>query len=231
MGEAADKTANTKLLMTAVIKIGISLIFMGMILFLSAGTLYYWNGWLLLAAPIIPIIAEFRYLIRKDPALLKKRMSSKEKIKKQKALVNITALFMGMAILMPGIDYRNQWSQVPNWLVFCAFVIFEAAFFMYITVMKQNSYASRTVEVQEHQKVIDYGLYSMVRHPMYLADILAVLAMPLMLGSYYALIPSVFCCFVIIARIKEEEKLLAKDLAGYKDYMEKVKHRLIPFIW
>jgi protein-S-isoprenylcysteine O-methyltransferase Ste14 len=226
----ADKVDRRLLVMIIIIVI-VSLVMIGTILFISAGTLKYWNGWLFLAAVLIPMSAELHYLIRKDPELLKKRMRSKEKIKKQEILINISSLFMGLAAIVPGIDYRYQWSHVPNWLVISAFIIFELGFFMYTAVMKQNSYASRIIEVQEDQKVIDYGLYSIVRHPMYLAIVLTELTMPLILGSYYGLIPIVFCFFVITARIREEEKLLEKDLVGYKDYIKKVKYRLIPYIW
>ena len=230
-GETADKVDSKKLLRMTVIKLSASLIMIGIVLFISTGTINYWNGWLFLAAVLIPISEELRYLIRKDPELLKKRMRTKEKGKNQKILISISTVFMGFAMIIPGIDYRYQWSHVPNWLVISAVAIFELGFVMYITVMKQNSYASRIIEVQENQKVIDYGLYSIVRHPMYVAINLTNLTMPLILGSYYALIPMFFCCFVIIARVKNEEKVMEKDLEGYKEYMKKVKYRLIPFIW
>jgi protein-S-isoprenylcysteine O-methyltransferase Ste14 len=226
----ADKV-DGKLLTMTIIQFCAALVMIGIVLFIAAGTMKYWNGWLFLMAVLIPMSEEIRYLVRKDPGLLKKRMNSKERLNKQKILVSLATMFVGSAILISGIDFRFQWSYVPNWLVISACVIFELGFFMNIAVVKQNRYASRILEVQEDQKVIDYGLYSIIRHPMYLAVNLTNLAMPLILGSYYALIPIFFCSFIIIARIKEEEKLLEKDLEGYKEYMKRVKYRLIPFIW
>jgi protein-S-isoprenylcysteine O-methyltransferase Ste14 len=231
MKSVTAEKADRELLALAIIQFCAALIMIGIVLFIAAGTMKYWNGWLFLMAVLIPMSEELRYLVRKNPGLLKKRLKSKEKLNKQKILVSMATLFVGSAILISGIDYRLHWSHVPNWLVISACAIFELGFLMNITVVKQNRYASRILEVQEDQKVIDYGLYSIVRHPMYLAVSLTNLTMPLILGSYYALIPIFFCSFIIIARIKEEEKLLEKDLEGYKVYMKRVRYRLIPFIW
>jgi protein-S-isoprenylcysteine O-methyltransferase Ste14 len=203
----------------------------GVVLFIPAGTIKYWNAWLFLAAIFIPMIAVLNYLVKKAPELLEKRMKTREKVKEQSMLINLSFVFMTFAVIIPGLDYRYQWSHVPIWLIMIAVIIFELGFVMYLTVLKQNSYASRIIEIQKNQKVIDDGLYAMVRHPMYAAICLTDLAMPLILGSYYALIPILFCFFIIIARIKNEEEILKKGLAGYPKYMKKVKYRLVPFIW
>jgi protein-S-isoprenylcysteine O-methyltransferase Ste14 len=146
-------------------------------------------------------------------------------------LTSLSAIFTGLGALIPGFDYRYQWSHVPFWLVVSACIIFELGFAMYIKVLQQNRYASRIIEIQENQKVIDYGLYAVVRHPMYAAISLTNMTMPLILGSYYGLIPVFFCLPIIFSRIKNEESILAKDLEGYKEYMQKVRYRLIPYIW
>lgn len=207
------------------------IILIGAILFLSAGSLEYWNGWFFLIALVIPMSGTMRYLLKNAPELLAKRMRLQEPQKKQRAIVKVASLFMLIAFIMPGIDYRYQWSDVPFWLVMASLLLFEIAYALFIVVMTQNSYASRVVEIQEGQKLIDTGLYSVMRHPMYMASILLYLAMPLLLGSYYALIPMAVTCAEIIARIKNEEDVLKAGLAGYKEYTQKVKYRLIPFVW
>jgi len=207
------------------------IILIGAILFLSAGSLEYWNGWLFLVALVIPMSGTMRYLLKNAPELLAKRMRLKEPQKKQRAIVKVASLFMLIAFIMPGIDYRYQWSDVPFWLVMASLLLFEIAYALFIVAMTQNSYASRVVEIQEGQKLIDTGIYSVMRHPMYMASILLYLAMPLLLGSYYALIPMAVTCAEIIARIKNEEDVLKAGLAGYKEYTQKVKYRLIPFVW
>jgi protein-S-isoprenylcysteine O-methyltransferase Ste14 len=220
-----------KLSLRTIIKFAAALFMTGVVLFIPAGSIRYWNAWLFLAAIFIPMIAVLNYLVREAPELLEKRMKTREKVKEQSMLVNLSFVFMTFAVIIPGLDYRYQWSHVPIWLIIIAVIIFELGLFMYLAVLKQNSYASRIIEIQENQKVIEDGLYAIVRHPMYAAICLTDLAMPLILGSYYALIPIVFCLLVIIARIKNEEEILKKGLAGYPKYMEKVKYRLLPFIW
>lgn len=201
------------------------------ILFLSAGSLYYWNAWFFLALVFIPMFFAMLYLFTKDPELLEKRMKTKEKQEEQKIVQLIGSVIIMTGFILPGFDYRWTCSRVPLWLVMVSALFLLFAYIMTIAVMKQNSYASRIIEVQEHQKVIDSGLYSTVRHPMYLFSSIVFLCTPLVLGSYYALIPMSCYPVILILRLKNEEEVLKKELPGYEEYMKKVKYRLIPFIW
>lgn len=223
-----DRKALLRLVLTRFLN---GIVVIGAILFLSAGTLGYWNGWLFLVALVIPMSGTLYYLLKEDPALLAKRMRLKEPQKKQRTIVKVASFFMLIAFIMPGLDYRYHWSDVPFWLIMASLLLFEVSYAMVIVVMAQNSYASRVVEIQEGQKLIDTGLYSVVRHPMYLGSILLYLAIPLLLGSYYALIPMAVACAEIIARIKNEEEVLKDGLPGYKEYTKRVRYRLIPFVW
>jgi protein-S-isoprenylcysteine O-methyltransferase Ste14 len=220
-----------KIIINAIIKFSSGLIIIWSLLFLLAGTIWYWNAWLFLVLILILMITEIVYLARKDPALLQKRLQAKEKVKKQELLVVLSMVLMTIAFIIPGLDYRFHWSQVPLWLVIVGVIFFALGFLMYTVVLRQNRYASRIIEIQKQQQVIDFGLYSVVRHPMYLTIIILDLNVPLILGSYYALIPMFLCCCELIARIKNEEEVLRKGLAGYEAYMKKVKYRLIPYIW
>lgn len=233
MKESPDRGNNngSKMIIKICLQLAMSLVLIGVLLFITAGTVRFWNGWLFLLGVLIPIIAEISYFLKNDPEMLNKRMKTKENIKKQQVLIYASSTLTGCAALLPGIDYRFGWSHVPLWLVVCAFVLFEAGFFMYMEVMKQNRYASRIIEIQEGQKTIDTGLYAVIRHPMYLVIVITTVTMPLLLGSFYALIPAFLCCFVIVERIKEEEIFLKNELKGYDEYTAKVKYRLIPYIW
>jgi protein-S-isoprenylcysteine O-methyltransferase Ste14 len=171
------------------------------------------------------------YLLIKDPELLEKRFKTKEKEKEQRFIQKIGIAPTIIGFLLPGFDYRFNWSNVPTWLVVIATILVVSGYILFIIVMKQNSYASRVIEIQQNQKVIEYGLYSKIRHPMYLAAIIIMLSSPLVLGSYYALIPMAFYPLIIIFRIKNEEEVLKKGLTGYEEYLKKVKYRLIPFVW
>ncbi len=226
-----DTVDTKKLLISAVIKFVLILIIVFLLLFIPAGTLKYWNGWLFICALFIPVIFVISYLIKNDPELLKKRMSSKEKERPQKILIKLSFIPFLISFIIPGLDYRYGWSGVPLWLVITALVIMLSSYAAIILVFKQNSYASRIIEVQQGQKVIDYGLYSIVRHPMYSASIMLYLGIPIVLGSYYSLIPILFFIPIFYFRIKNEEEVLIKGLDGYADYIKKVKYRLIPFVW
>jgi protein-S-isoprenylcysteine O-methyltransferase Ste14 len=203
----------------------------GGILFALAGTFRYWQAWLFLAALAIPLVMTLIFLLRKDPALLEKRMNLKEPRKEQRKIVQISGLFMLLGFFLPGLDYRYQWSDVPIWVIVVSVIVFECSYAMVVAVFAQNSYASRVVEIQEGQQLIDTGLYAIIRHPMYSASIILYLSIPLMLGSYYSVIPMALSCLELIARIKDEEEMLKEGLAGYTAYTQRVKYRLFPYVW
>jgi protein-S-isoprenylcysteine O-methyltransferase Ste14 len=222
---------NGKLLARALIRFLLAFIFVAVLLFLPAGSLEYYNGWLFLCALFIPMSFVLIYLIVRDPALLEKRMKTDEKEKPQKVYLVLSILATIATFAIPGFDYRFQWSNVPVWLVVLSTVFMITGYFLFFLVMKQNSYASRVVEIQEEQKLIDTGLYSIVRHPLYSGAILLYGFAPIVLGSFYALIPMIFIPILLAIRIKNEEKVLLEGLKGYDAYMKKVKFRLLPFLW
>lgn len=203
----------------------------GLILFLPAGSLKFWNAWLYLAVLFGAMFFVLIYLISNDPALLEKRLKTKEPEKQQKWYLATSWTAFLLIFILPGLDFRFHWSDVPVWLVILSTALVLAGYSMFFLVMKQNSYASRVVEIQEEQRLIDTGLYSVVRHPMYLAATIIFLFTPLVLGSFYAVIPALLIPFFLAWRISNEEKVLLQGLKGYDDYMKKVKYRLVPFVW
>lgn len=209
----------------------LSLFVVGALLFSTAGSFGFWNAWLFIGALFIPMLFVLVYLLLKEPDLLEKRMKTREKEKPQKAYVVMSvAAFIGI-FAVPGFDYRHRWSDVPDWLVVISTVMMEVGYGMFFVVMRQNRYASRVVEIQEGQKLIDTGLYSIVRHPMYTSASVLYIFSALVLGSYYALIPMILIPFLLSIRIVNEEKVLKAGLPGYADYMKRVRYRLIPFVW
>ena len=220
-----------KLLLDALIKFAAGVALLGMLLFLPAGTLYYPNAWLFLALLFLPMLVLGAVLFVKAPELLKKRLNNKEKEKTQSKVVALSGLLFVGSFVLAGLDFRFGWSGLPVWLVVIAAVVQLAAYGMYAEVMRENAYLSRTVEVQENQKVIDTGLYGIVRHPMYSATVFLYLAMPLVLGSLPAFAVMLFYPVLIAARIRNEEQVLEEGLDGYREYKEKVRFRLVPFIW
>lgn len=220
-----------KLLISAVTKFAAGLLLLGLLLFLPAGTFEYVNGWLLIALLFVPMLILGIVLYTKAPALLEKRLQSKEKESTQKGVVAVSGLAFLASFIIAGLDYRYGWTEVPGWVLGIASVIFLASYGLYAEVMRENAYLSRTIEVQEDQKVVDTGLYGIVRHPMYMATILMFLAMPVILGSWYAAAVMLVYPVVIIARIRNEENVLEEGLAGYKAYKKKVKYRILPYIW
>ncbi len=201
------------------------------VLFVSAGSLSYWNAWLYMSSLLIPMLFALTYLIARDPELLEKRMRIREKEAKQKSYVKLSLVLFVVSFCIPGLDYRFGWSSVPVWLVALATVLVLTGYAMFMVVMAQNTYASRIIELQENQKLIDTGLYSLVRHPMYLAASILYMASPLVLGSYYGTIPMLFLPFLLAYRIRNEEEILKTGLKGYDDYIHRVKYRLIPYFW
>ena len=215
----------------ALIRFILGLIIVCSLLFIPAGTKNYFNGWLYICSIFIPILAAFIYLLINDPELLEKRFKTKEKVKEQKLIQKIGIILVLVGFVLSGLDFRFRWSNVPMWLVGICTILVIGGYCLFLIVMRQNSYASRVIEVQENQKVIDYGLYSKIRHPMYLAAIIIMLSSSLVLGSYYSLIPMLLYVILIIFRIISEEEVLKKGLMGYNEYLKKVKYRLIPFVW
>ena len=221
----------TKLLFSALTKFLCGLILVGALLFLPAGSFAYAGGWLFIALLFIPMIFLGAVLLIKAPALLEKRLGAKEKENTQKGVVALSGLLFLVGFIVAGLDYRFAWSHVPTWLVIVSSVVLLASYALYAEVMRENAYLSRTIEVQEGQKVVDTGLYGIVRHPMYAVTVWLFLSIPLVLGSFWSLLCFAPYPIVIIVRILNEEKVLTAELDGYADYKKKVKYRLIPFIW
>jgi len=220
-----------KLLIEALSKFTCGLLLVGLLIFLPAGTLCYDYGWLFMGLLFGPMLAAGFVMLVKSPDFLKKRLDAKENQGKQKGVLAFSGLMFIAGFVVAGMDFRFGWSCVPDWVVIAASVLFLAAYALYAEVMRENAYLSRTVKVEEGQTVVDTGLYGIVRHPMYAVTVLLFLMIPLVLGSWYALIPFAFYPAIIIVRLKDEEDLLTKELPGYAEYKQKVKYRIIPFIW
>jgi len=207
------------------------LLMFGIPLFLGAGSLRFLNGWLFLGAFILPFLAVLLYFAFDNPDYFKKRVRGDEKERPQQVVMALLVLCALLMLLVSGLDYRFHWSSVPMQLVIASAVMMFAGFIMLFAVMKQNSFASRVIEVQRGQKVIDTGMYAVIRHPMYLAFTVIFGFAPLVLGSLYSLIPAAIIPCLISFRIKNEEAVLSKGLEGYDAYMKKIRYRLIPFVW
>ncbi len=203
----------------------------GALLFGPAGSFNYWNGWLFMAALFIPMTFALIYLYGKDRSLLEKRMRTDEKERAQKAYVKLSLLWCVIFFALPGFDHRFGWSHVPAWLVVVSVAVMDFGYVLFIVAMVQNRFASRVIEIQTDQRVIDTGLYSVVRHPMYMAASIMFMPCPLVLGSYYGLIPAVLLPVLLVYRILNEEKVLNASLAGYNEYTCRVRFRLIPSVW
>jgi len=204
---------------------------LGALLFLPAGTLHFFNGWLFLAVVFVPMLAAGVILMRRNPQLLQKRLNTKEKLGEQRLVIKLSALMFIAGFVLAGLDFRFGWSQLPKWVSYLSALVYLLGYGLYAEVMRENAYLSRTIEVQEGQTVVDTGLYGVVRHPMYSATLILFLAMPLMLGSLLS-----FVCFlaypaIIVKRIESEEALLEAELEGYIAYKQKVRYRLIPYLW
>lgn len=222
---------NARLFLQAIGKLTAGVILLALLLFLPAGTLRFWNGWLFLGLLFIPMFAAGIVLMLKNPALLEKRLNAKEEEKEQKLVLLFSGLMFLAAFLTAGFNFRFGWIVLPVWAVWIAAGVFLAGYILYAEVLRENAYLSRTVEVQENQTVIDTGLYGVVRHPMYTATLLLFLSMGLVLGSPVSFAILLFYIPIIVKRIKNEEAVLTEGLAGYEAYRERVKYRLIPFIW
>ena len=220
-----------KLLMNAITKFLCGLVLVGLLIFLPAGTFAYRNGWLLVGLLFGPMLIAGFVMFFKSPAFLAKRLDAREKQGTQKGVLAFSGLMFIAGFVVAGLDFRFSWSKMPSAVVIIASALFLVAYALYAEVMRENAYLSRTVKVEEGQKVVDTGLYGIVRHPMYMATILLFLMMPLVLGSWYALIVFAFYPAIILVRLKDEEELLTRELPGYAEYKKKVKYRIIPYIW
>ncbi len=220
-----------KLFIQAIVKFLSGIILLSVLLFIPAGTLYYWNAWLFFGALFIPMFIAGTVLMFKNPELLRKRLNAKEEEAEQKSAILLSSLMFVGGFVVAGLDFRFKWLVLPKGVVIAATVVFLLAYLLFGEVLRENTYLSRTIEVQENQKVISTGLYGIVRHPMYTATIFLFLSMPLVLGSLFSFFIFLLYPFIIAKRIKNEEEVLEKNLEGYSEYKKRVKYRMIPFIW
>ena len=222
---------NKSLFLKAIIRYISGVILVGILLFVPAGTLNYWNAWLFMGILFVPMLIAGIILMLKNPMLLKSRLDVKEKEKDQKYVILYSGLMFLSGFIIAGLNYRFSWIIIPNIIVIISLILFVISYILYAEVLRENTYLSRTIKVQENQKVVDTGFYSIVRHPMYSITIILFLTMPLILGSIISFIIFLVYPFIIFKRIKNEEMLLEKELKGYTEYKKKVKYRLIPFVW
>ena len=222
---------NVKLFFEAIIKFTLGVVLIGVLIFLPAGTFAYAGGWLLMGILFIPMFGAGLVMMAKNPSLLASRLDAKEKEREQSIVVKLSGLMFIVGFVLAGLDFRFGWVRLPFYVNIAASIVFVIAYLLYAEVLRENTYLSRTIKVVEGQKVISTGLYGVVRHPMYFATILLFLAMPLVLGSIVSFIVFLVYPFIIAARIKNEEKVLSRELEGYEEYKQKVKYRMIPFIW
>lgn len=222
---------NKKLFVEAITKFLLGVVIVGLLIFLPAGTLSFFNGWLFMGILFVPMFFAGIVIMFKNPELLKKRLDAKEKESEQSLVVKLSGIMFLAGFIVAGLGSRFDWYILPKGVSIGASIVFLFAYVLYAEVLRENTYLSRTIKVEENQKVIDTGLYGVVRHPMYSVTLLLFLSIPIVLGSVYSFIIFLAYPFIIAKRIKNEEQLLEKELNGYKEYKQKVKYRLIPFIW
>ena len=220
-----------KLLLSALVKFSLGVLLVGLLLFLPAGTINYPEAWLFMALLFIPMFIAGIFMLIKDPERLAKRLDGKEKLREQNTVIRMSALMFIVGFILAGLDKRFSWLPMPMWLCWLGAFLFILSYLLYAEVLRENKWLSRKIEVQDGQKVIDSGLYGIVRHPMYMATLLLFCSMPLILGSLISFAVFLFYPAIIIKRLKSEEELLQKELEGYAEYMKKVRYRLIPYIW
>ena len=220
-----------KLFTQAILKFSLGVVLIAALLLLPAGTWRYRNAWLLMGLLFIPMFAAGLVMLKKDPNLLRSRLKAKETQGEQQLVIKLSGLMFLCGFITAGLDFRFGWSHLPNWLITLASLLFLLAYALYAEVLRENAWLSRTIEVQENQKVVDTGLYSIVRHPMYAATLFLFASMPLVLGSLPAFL--IFLCYplIIVRRILNEEEVLSRELEGYAEYLKRVRYRLIPFVW
>ena len=222
---------NIKLFFQAIIKFLLGFLIVSLLIFIPAGTINYFNGWVFIGVLFIPMFIAGLIMLFKNPELLRSRLDAKEQEREQKEVLVYSAIMFILGFILAGFNYRYSWLILPRWIVIIATCIFLISYLLYAEVLRENSYLLRTIGVKEGQKVVDTGLYGIVRHPMYLVTIVLFLMMPLILGSLISFIIFLIYPFVIVKRIRNEEEVLKRDLVGYKEYMKKVKYILIPYIW
>ena len=220
-----------RLLIQAMVKYLSGLLIVGLLLFLPAGTMHYWNAWLLIGALFIPMLFMGAILLVKSPDLLAKRLKSNETEREQKRVIRLSAMMFIGGMIASALDFRFVWSNMPSWVSLAAAAVLLIAYGLFAEVMRENAYLSRTIEVQEGQCIVDTGLYGIIRHPMYSATLFLFLSIPFVLGSFYAFFIFMLYPFLLGKRILNEEAVLRGSLPGYVAYMEKVRYRVIPFIW
>ena len=220
-----------KLFLQAIIKIVLGIFIVGLLIFVPANTINFWNGWLFMGLLFIPVFIAGIVMMIKTPDLLKRRLDFKEKQGEQKVVVALSGLMFIAGFIIAGLNFRYSWIQIPNIVVIISSIVFLLSYVLYAEVLRENKYLSRTIRVEKNQKIIDTGLYGIVRHPMYFSTIFLFLSMPLILGSIISFVIFLIYPFIIAKRIKNEEEVLEKDLVGYSDYKNKVKYKMIPFIW
>ncbi|MBO7316584.1 MAG: isoprenylcysteine carboxylmethyltransferase family protein [Paludibacteraceae bacterium] len=215
----------------AIAKFLIGIFVVGLLIFIPAGTFLFVNGWVFMGVLFMPMLFVGIVMMIKNPKLLKLRLKAKEKQKEQSIVVKLSALMFLVGFIVAGLGFRFDWYILPNYVMLVSIIVFLVAYSLYVEVLRENTYLSRTIEVSENQKVIDSGLYGVVRHPMYTATLFLFLSMPLILGSVYSFLIFLVYPIIIVKRIKNEESFLEKELNGYAEYKEKVKYRLIPYVW
>lgn len=224
-------TLSPDLLKAAALRIGLGIPLVALIIILPAGRWDYWQGWMYLATIFAPMFFVLAYFIKNDPALLERRLRTREKESAQRKIIALSYLYFLAAFILPGLDVRFGWSNVPAWVSILADMIVFGGYMIFVWVMTVNSYLSRTVEVDTDQKVVSSGPYALVRHPMYFGVSLLYMASPVALGSYWAIIPALVIIPLLVARIRNEEEVLLRELTGYTEYRQKVKYRLLPGVW
>jgi protein-S-isoprenylcysteine O-methyltransferase Ste14 len=226
-----DFVMRNNLLLQALKKIIAGFVAIGVLLFLPAGTLHYWNACLFVAVLFVPMIFLGIVMLFKSPKLLERRLDAKEKVNEQKWVVALSGIMFVAAFVVAGLNFRYSWHSMPDYVIWSGTVIFLLSYLMYAEVMRENAFLSRTIEIQENQKVIDTGLYGVVRHPMYSATLLMFLSIPLILGSLVSFVIMLAYIPIIAIRMRSEEKILEEGLKGYKEYKKKVKYKVLPFAW
>lgn len=220
-----------ELFLQSFLKFILGVVIVGLLLFLPAGSFSYWQGWLLMGILFVPMFCAGLVMMARNPDLLRKRLNAKEEEKDQKTVVRLSGLLFIAAFILAGLNWRFGWCVLPNWAVWASAGLFLVCYLLYAEVLRENTYLSRTIEVQENQKVIDTGLYGIVRHPMYMATTVLFLAMPLVLASPISFAVMLLYIPLIAKRIRNEETVLEEGLEGYKEYKQRVKYRVLPFIW
>ena len=223
--------SRSKLLFTVLSRLFAGVLMFALLFFLPAGTWRYWQAWMYIGILILPMFFVLAYFMKRDPALLERRMKMREERKEQRKIIQASGLTFVLAYILPGFDIRYGWSNMPAWVSIAAGVVLFLSYMLVFRTMQVNSFLSRVIEVTENQKVIDTDVYGIVRHPMYVGMVVLYVISPVVLGSWWAVIPALVIIPVIVFRILDEEKALEQELPGYVEYKQRVKYRLIPFVW